>query len=109
MSAAAAGAIRRLRVPGRLGSAVLLSTLLIVIVAAQRPARICYYVGQGQWALSKSRYGLALKAFRCAYEVDPTNSESAFWLARSCRKAGDLAGVRRYLAEARQNGYPDRK
>jgi tetratricopeptide (TPR) repeat protein len=108
MSGAGIWKTRILR-PRFLGSVVLLATLVILIVFAIRPLRVNYYLGKGRRALADAKNVEALGDFRAARDIDPKNPETGFWLARACRKTGDLAGVRKYLEEARQLGYRDEK
>lgn len=88
---------------------VLFGAMLLLVVYANQPLRAYYHVLQGHRALSQHRYVEALAEFQVAQGIDPSNSDTGFWLARTCRKTGDLAGVRKYLSESRRLGYPDKK
>jgi tetratricopeptide (TPR) repeat protein len=81
----------------------------MVIVFVNRPVRVYFYMHQGRRALSNAEYSQALADFRAAWEIDPLNSETGFWLARACRKTGDLAGVRKHLGESQRLAYTDKK
>jgi hypothetical protein len=90
MKAAATRANRRLRAPRRLGSVQFVATLLGIVVYSQTPLRAQQYVGQARREFSQSEDAGALAAFRAANEIEPTNSDAAFWLARVCHITGDL-------------------
>ena len=88
---------------------LLSSSLLFLIAYSIQPVRAYYHLSLGRRALSESRFADAMNNFQAALAIDPTNPETGFWLARTCRKTGNLAGVRQYLSESRRLGYPDRK
>lgn len=109
MSGATTFARRQLRSPRSLILSATLVALVIGMAYAIRPLRVYYYLEHGRRALSQIKYVQALEDFRIARDIDPVNPETGFWLARACRKTGDLAGVRKYLEESRQLGYRDEK
>jgi predicted Zn-dependent protease len=88
---------------------MLLVALGILIASTLKPARVYYALSQGHKALSKGQFPTALAEYQTAHDLDPKNSEVAFFLARVSRKLGDLDGVRKYLEESQSLGYSDQK
>ena len=110
MSVAPARTNRRQRSHRWKVSAVLLAFLLVLVAFVNRPIRGYYYLSKGRQALSDGAPRLRrFAAFQSAHEIDSKNAETGFWLARACRKMGDLSGLRKYLTEAQQRGYHDKK
>lgn len=84
----------------------LVSGALLLLIACTIPSvRSAYHQFLGRLALSESNNLQALAHFQQAQAVDPGNPETQFWMARVCRKTGDLAGVQEHLSEARRLGY----
>jgi tetratricopeptide (TPR) repeat protein len=81
--------------------------VLAALAFVVKPARVRHLVWDGQKQLSQGHAEAALESFRDALRIDPDQPETHFWLARACRKTGDVEGVRRHLDESLRLGYED--
>lgn len=85
----------------------LLAAALVAAAALVHPARVTYKLQVGKSQLRSGDYESGLMTLREAARLDPDRAETQFWLARACRKTGDLEGVRRHLDRAAALNYSE--
>lgn len=89
--------------------AVLCLTLTIMIAITHRPVRAYIKIDQGRRLMSEGNYAEALERFRAAREIQPSNQDAEVWMARACRKSGDLAGLRQCIANSEKQDLHHQK
>ena len=83
--------------------------LVIAIAIIQRPIRAYITIDQGRRLMADAKYAEALQRFRKAREIQPSNRDTDVWIARACRKSGDLAGLRQCIVDSEKQDLHHQK
>lgn len=83
--------------------------ILTLLVFISKPVLVQYYVHKGKAALKSRDFAVAIQSFSAAQDLDTSNPDAYFWLARSYRRAGKVNQVRALLDQAESAGFPKKR